>query len=49
MIGNMFGESHPCIMAFNTNLVTCYSMNAKLKESKKGIMSQIMEKNFKIA
>lgn len=49
MIGNMFGDRHPCIMAFNTNLVTCYSMNTKLKEAKKGIMSQIMEKNFEIA
>ena len=25
LIGNMFGHTHPCVMAFNTNLVTCLS------------------------
>lgn len=49
IITSMFGDTHPCIMAFNTNLVTCYSINQKSKEEKKGIMSQIIEKNFTIA
>jgi len=45
----MFGDKHPCIMSFNTNLITCYSMDYKTKGDRKEIISKIIERNYKIA
>ena len=42
MIGNMFGEEHPAIIPYNSNLVTCYSAWKEKKAEMMDRMRQII-------
>jgi hypothetical protein len=51
MIGNIYGEDHPAIIAYNGNLVTCYSSNKdkEKQQERTEVIKQIIDKNYKIA
>lgn len=51
MVGNMFGEDHPCIIPYNGNLVTCYSQckDQEIFKAKKEVIKSIIDKNYEIA
>lgn len=55
MVGSMFGEKHPSIIAMNSNLLSCYSIKKEKMTDKAesasmdNKMKLILEKNFEIA